>query len=84
MKTYVIALASMLAASTCLPTVAGAIVGSGARPVEMAARSTTHPIDQIGCYRLGLSGYHRYHSCIGPRFMYPHHRICHHHHCYYR
>jgi hypothetical protein len=37
-----------------------------------------------GCYRMGLSGYHHYRSCIGPHFMYPHHRVCRHHHCWYR
>jgi hypothetical protein len=31
---------------------------------------------QAGCYRLGLSGYHWYRSCVGPRIMYPHHRYC--------
>ena len=31
---------------------------------------------EAGCYRLGLTGYHWYGSCLGPRFMYPHHRSC--------
>ena len=31
---------------------------------------------QAGCYRLGLSGYHWYRSCIGPRILYPHRRHC--------
>jgi hypothetical protein len=31
---------------------------------------------QAGCYRLGLTGYHWYHYCVGPRFIYPHHRYC--------
>ncbi len=31
---------------------------------------------EAGCYRLGLTGYHWYRSCVGPRFMYPHHRDC--------
>ena len=42
---------------------------------------------QAGCYRLGLSGYHWYGFCAGPRFMYPHGRHCHWHHghriCHY-
>ena len=29
-----------------------------------------------GCYRLGLTGYHWYRFCAGPRFVYPHHRVC--------
>ena len=40
--------------------------------------------DAAGCYRLGLSGYHWYGFCAGPRFLYPHRRICHNGHCYYR
>jgi hypothetical protein len=40
---------------------------------------------QAGCYRVGLSGYHWYHSCFGPHFMYPHHRVCSRHgYCHYR
>lgn len=37
-----------------------------------------------GCYRMGFSGYHWYHSCFGPHFLYPHHRVCHHYHCWYQ
>ncbi|MGA2258612.1 MAG: hypothetical protein ABSG53_28435 [Thermoguttaceae bacterium] len=40
--------------------------------------------DAAGCYRVGLSGYHWYGFCAGPRFLYPHRRICQHGHCYYR
>ena len=32
---------------------------------------------EAGCYRLGLTGYHWYRYCFGPRFIYPHHRHCH-------
>jgi hypothetical protein len=39
---------------------------------------------QAGCYRLGETGYHHYGSCIGPSFLYPHHRVCHHGRCWYR
>jgi hypothetical protein len=39
---------------------------------------------QAGCYRLGETGYHWYHFCLGPHFVYPHHRICHNGYCYYR
>jgi opacity protein-like surface antigen len=31
---------------------------------------------EAGCYRMGLSGYHWYRFCVGPRFLYPHHRQC--------
>jgi hypothetical protein len=37
-----------------------------------------------GCYRLGETGYHWYRSCWGPRFIYPHHQVCRHGHCWYR
>ena len=43
---------------------------------------------QAGCYRMGLGGYHYYHSCIGPGFLYPHQRYCRWRHgeryCWYR
>jgi len=42
------------------------------------------PIEPAGCYRLGETGYHWYHWCVGPHFLYPHHRICRHGECYYR
>lgn len=35
------------------------------------------------CARWGETGYHYYRSCWGPSFLYPHHRRCHHGHCYY-
>ena len=37
-----------------------------------------------GCYRMGPSGYHHYRSCVGPGFLYPHHRHCRRHRgCWY-
>jgi hypothetical protein len=39
---------------------------------------------EAGCYRLGETGYHWYRYCFGPRFMYPHHRVCRNGYCYYR
>lgn len=36
-----------------------------------------------GCYRLGLTGYHWYRFCAGPRFIYPHRRHCHNGYCWY-
>jgi hypothetical protein len=29
-----------------------------------------------GCARWGETGYHFYRSCVGPGFLYPHHRHC--------
>jgi len=31
---------------------------------------------EAGCYRLGLTDYHHYQSCFGPRLLYPHHKYC--------
>jgi hypothetical protein len=39
---------------------------------------------KAGCYRMGETGYHWYRYCWGPRFIYPHHRVCRHGYCWYR
>ncbi|MBP1065265.1 hypothetical protein ACVIWV_003011 [Bradyrhizobium diazoefficiens] len=39
---------------------------------------------EAGCYRLGETGYHWYRSCWGPRWIYPHQRVCRHGYCWYR
>ena len=36
-----------------------------------------------GCYRLGETGYHWYRFCVGPSFIYPHHRVCRHGYCWH-
>ena len=41
-------------------------------------------LEKAGCYRLGETGYHWYRWCVGPTWVYPHHRACHHGECYYR
>lgn len=38
---------------------------------------------EAGCYRVGETGYHWYRYCVGPHFLYPHHRVCRHGHCWY-
>jgi hypothetical protein len=48
------------------------------------AIADVNPFQTAGCYRLGETGYHWYSFCLGPRFLYPHHRICRHSYCYYR
>jgi len=56
-----------------LPLVVGASLAAAALiPSEASA---------AGCYRLGETGYHWYRYCFGPRFMYPHHRVCRHGYC---
>lgn len=39
---------------------------------------------EAGCIRLGETGYHWYRYCWGPRWIYPHHRVCRHGYCWYR
>ena len=29
-----------------------------------------------GCFRWGETGHHWYNFCVGPDFLYPHHRNC--------
>jgi hypothetical protein len=41
------------------------------------------PIEKVGCYRLGETGYHWYRFCFGPAFIYPHRRVCRHGYCSY-
>jgi hypothetical protein len=40
--------------------------------------------EAAGCYRWGETGYHWYRYCAGPRFLYPHRRVCRHGRCWYR
>jgi hypothetical protein len=42
------------------------------------------PSHAAGCYRLGETGYHWYPFCLGPTWLYPHHRVCRHGYCWYR
>ena len=39
---------------------------------------------EAGCIRMGETGYHWYRYCVGPRFLYPHRRVCRHGHCWLR
>ena len=39
---------------------------------------------EAGCYRMGETGYHWYRYCWGPRWIYPHRRVCRHGYCWYR
>jgi hypothetical protein len=49
-----------------------------------AAASALNPVEKAGCLRWGETGYHWYGFCAGPRFLYPHHRVCRHGYCYVR
>ncbi len=59
---------------TLLVAAAAALSAVALSPTEAGA----------GCYRLGLTGYHWYHFCAGPAFIYPHQRVCRHDYCWYR
>jgi len=72
--------------------IVGVVLGSLASTATRAAVgenirtaiADVNPFQTAGCYRLGETGYHWYGFCLGPRFLYPHRRICHHGYCYYR
>jgi hypothetical protein len=83
LRAPIVAAAAVLAIGSLLPTAAMAVVGSG-MPAAVMVGSTSNVIEKIGCYRLGFTGYHWYGFCAGPRFLYPHRRICRHRYCYYR
>ena len=57
-----------------------AAVGRSVAP----AIDATYPVEKAGCYRLGETGYHWYHFCFGPAWLYPHQRVCRHGYCWYR
>jgi len=53
------------------------------RSIDTAIDAIT-PIEKVGCYRLGETGYHWYRFCIGPYWLYPHQQVCRHGACWYR
>jgi len=50
----------------------------------LSAVALAPTVADAGCYRLGLTGYHWYHFCVGPPALYPHQRVCQNGHCWYR
>jgi hypothetical protein len=66
--------------AAALPTTLHAAVGQS----MAAAIAATNPVEKVGCYRLGETGYHWYGFCFGPTWLYPHHRVCRHGYCRYR
>jgi hypothetical protein len=77
--TIAIAAGTLLAASV-VPTEAQQTLGQGVGTVVDAV----NPLQSSGCYRLGVTGYHWYRTCIGPPVIYQHRRYCGHGQCYYR
>jgi len=58
-----------------------ALLIAAATALSAVALSATEA--SAGCYRLGETGYHWYHFCAGPGFLYPHYRACRHGYCWY-
>jgi hypothetical protein len=50
-----------------------------AAAATFSAAALTPSAAEAGCYRLGETGYHWYRFCLGPAFIYPHHRYCNRH-----
>jgi hypothetical protein len=80
-------LVAMAVAGAVLGAVAGsstashAAVGGNVAPAVDAAT----PVERVaGCYRWGEYGYRWYPFCVGPRWLYPHQRVCRHGYCWYR
>jgi hypothetical protein len=67
-------------AATVSSTASHAAVGQS----MATAIDTIAPVEKVGCYRLGETGYHWYRFCFGPSFLYPHQRVCRHGYCWYR
>ena len=80
MHKLVIAAAAVLCAVAFSPAPSQAEVGRGIA----ATIDATAPIEKVGCYRLGETGYHWYRSCFGPSWLYPHRRVCRRGACWYR
>jgi hypothetical protein len=79
-KLAIITAAAILSVGTLMSTATQASIGQNID----AAIAAINPIEKAGCYRWGETGYHWYRFCIGPHFLYPHQRVCHHGYCYYR
>lgn len=82
MRKVSILLAVLIAVSTGSLSSTGAKAAVG-RSIGTAI-SAVSPIEMTSCYRLGETGYHWYRFCVGPYWLYPHRRYCHHGYCYYR
>ncbi len=80
MRKLVVVTAAVLCAAAVSSAPSQAAVGHGIA----AATDAIDPVEKIGCYRLGETGYHWYRFCFGPSFLYPHHRVCRRGACWYR
>jgi hypothetical protein len=80
MRQLVVVTAAVLCAAAVLSAPSKAAVGRG----MAAAINAIDPVEKIGCYRLGETGYHWYRFCFGPGWLYPHQRVCRRGYCWYR
>lgn len=71
--------AAVLCAATVSPRPSPAAVGRSIGSTIDAI----DPVEKVGCYRLGETGYHWYRFCFGPTWLYPHHRVCQRDYCWY-
>jgi hypothetical protein len=77
-------LAIIIAAAGVLGSFASGAANAAVGQSLRAGIAAINPIELAGCYRWGETGYHWYGFCVGPRFLYPHHRVCRHGYCYVR
>lgn len=82
MRRSAIFAAAAISAAALAPTVANAL--TTVNPSVVGTGTSVAPIEKAGCYRLGETGYHWYAFCLGPDWLYPHRRICHHGSCTYQ
>jgi hypothetical protein len=80
MHKLVLITAAVLCAAAVSSTPSRAAVGHNIA----AAIDAIDPVEKVGCYRLGETGYHWYRFCLGPAWLYPHQRACRRGYCRYR
>jgi hypothetical protein len=79
-KFIVVATGAVLGAAGVPATTSHAAVGQS----MASAIDAVDPVEKIGCFRWGETGYHWYRFCFGPPWLYPHQRVCRHGYCWYR
>jgi len=78
------AVVSVFGAAAVLPVSPSHAAVARGLPAGTQATPLPTPAEKIGCYRLGEYGYTWYPFCVGPRWLYPHHRVCRAGHCWYQ
>jgi hypothetical protein len=76
--------AAAASAVLCTATVSATTSHAAMGQSMAAAIDAIDPIEKVGCFRLGETGYHWYRFCFGPTWLYPHHRVCRHGYCWCR